>query len=366
MSIDPSSAVSHSQFNFVTTSTGDTLTRDGTFAPTPIDAEYTFRDLLDVINPLHHIPIVSHFYREATGDEIKGASRVLGGGLYGGPVGMVVGLINAMSEEHTGRDVSGHAIAMFRGEDAEEILLEDGEALADAGSQDESPSDRTAEQQAEAEARFLAQLADAVAAPTEAAAEMAAEPVQMAMAAAPTSVAAEPAERSSRMPGGFAVPPRVGVFGPLTGNPTRHTASAEAAALAERAATPAVPSVPFAAVPPSLARGADPAADLAEAPRADPLAAFPSRVPADIDDQVDATLRALVMATQNVDDTALTDMTTLPPPAGAEPLAGTTDGRVGGGDGLAGNPMLVGPEAVPDVMLRALETYQRANAANGG
>ncbi|HEX2116212.1 MAG TPA: hypothetical protein VHM01_17550, partial [Alphaproteobacteria bacterium] len=51
--------------------------------------ELTFSDFLSVINPLQHIPVVSTLYRWVTGDTIKPAARVVGGALYGGPIGMI-------------------------------------------------------------------------------------------------------------------------------------------------------------------------------------------------------------------------------------------------------------------------------------
>ena len=46
-----------------------------------------FRDLLDIVNPLHHIPLVGTIYRKISGDVITPAFRVAGGALYGGPLG---------------------------------------------------------------------------------------------------------------------------------------------------------------------------------------------------------------------------------------------------------------------------------------
>lgn len=74
--------------------------------------KFTFWDFLDIINPLQHIPVIATIYRAMTGDEIKPASRVLGDGLYGGPVGMAAGLVSAMVEETTGKDIGAHALAM--------------------------------------------------------------------------------------------------------------------------------------------------------------------------------------------------------------------------------------------------------------
>lgn len=52
----------------------------------------TFGDIIDVFNPLQHIPGVAEFYRKVTGDEISDGARFAGNALYGmavgGPVGM--------------------------------------------------------------------------------------------------------------------------------------------------------------------------------------------------------------------------------------------------------------------------------------
>lgn len=75
--------------------------------------DFSFADLLDIINPLQHIPLVSTLYRSITGDTIKPESRILGGALLAGPVGLVVGVINSIAEEVTGKDVGEHLIALF-------------------------------------------------------------------------------------------------------------------------------------------------------------------------------------------------------------------------------------------------------------
>ena len=46
----------------------------------------TFGDIIDVINPLQHIPVVSTIYWELTGDKISPAARMAGGALFGGPI----------------------------------------------------------------------------------------------------------------------------------------------------------------------------------------------------------------------------------------------------------------------------------------
>ncbi|MEP4884867.1 MAG: hypothetical protein ABJ215_00715, partial [Alphaproteobacteria bacterium] len=44
------------------------------------DGEGFFSTLLDIVNPLQHIPLVSSLYREITGDEISPSARIVGGG----------------------------------------------------------------------------------------------------------------------------------------------------------------------------------------------------------------------------------------------------------------------------------------------
>ncbi len=75
------------------------------------DDGFTFGDFLDIINPLQHIPIVGTVYRAMTGDKIDPGSRIAGGGLFGGPIGLVASLVSGMVEESTGKDPGDHALA---------------------------------------------------------------------------------------------------------------------------------------------------------------------------------------------------------------------------------------------------------------
>jgi hypothetical protein len=56
------------------------------FAPFGEDG-VTFADLVDIINPLQHIPVIGTLYRKLTGDQIDPAMRIAGGALFGGPIG---------------------------------------------------------------------------------------------------------------------------------------------------------------------------------------------------------------------------------------------------------------------------------------
>ncbi len=77
---------------------------------------FGFDDLIDIINPLQHLPIISSLYRELTGDTIAKLPRILGGALFGGPIGAGVAVVNAAIAEESGKDIGGHVIAMFKDE----------------------------------------------------------------------------------------------------------------------------------------------------------------------------------------------------------------------------------------------------------
>jgi len=87
------------------------MTRQTMFADS--NDEPSFWDLLDVINPLQHIPIVSDIYRELTGDKIGAGARVAGGALFGGLIGLGAAVVNLIVEEKTGNDIGGNVMALF-------------------------------------------------------------------------------------------------------------------------------------------------------------------------------------------------------------------------------------------------------------
>jgi hypothetical protein len=75
---------------------------------------FSFRDALDIINPLHHLPVVGTLYRALTGDELAPGSRILGGTLFGGIGGFVTALANAIVENETGSDIGDKVLAFFQ------------------------------------------------------------------------------------------------------------------------------------------------------------------------------------------------------------------------------------------------------------
>ena len=81
------------------------------------DDGFGFDDLLDIVNPLQHLPGISVIYREITGDQIGALPRLMGGGLFGGPIGIASAAANVALDATTGNDLGGHMLAFFIGGD---------------------------------------------------------------------------------------------------------------------------------------------------------------------------------------------------------------------------------------------------------
>lgn len=79
------------------------------------DDDFGFFDLLDIVNPLQHLPVVGFVYRKVTGDTIKPVAQIAGGGLYGGLPGAAASMVNVAVEEATGRDIAGNVLALVEG-----------------------------------------------------------------------------------------------------------------------------------------------------------------------------------------------------------------------------------------------------------
>lgn len=73
--------------------------------PTALPEAPGIGDLIDVINPLQHIPFVSTLYRAMTGDEISAGARLAGGGIFGGIPGLISSAVNVAFEAGTGEDI---------------------------------------------------------------------------------------------------------------------------------------------------------------------------------------------------------------------------------------------------------------------
>ncbi len=81
------------------------------------NSDFEFDDFLDIINPLHHLPVIGMIYRSITGDTIKPVASIVGGGIFGGPVGAASGVANAIVQHETGKDIAGNVFALVMDDD---------------------------------------------------------------------------------------------------------------------------------------------------------------------------------------------------------------------------------------------------------
>jgi hypothetical protein len=79
-------------------------------------AEPSFHDILDAINPLHQIPVVSAIYENLTGDRIGIVPRIIGGAIFGGPIGMAAAMATGAFEDATGKTPGETVIALLTGD----------------------------------------------------------------------------------------------------------------------------------------------------------------------------------------------------------------------------------------------------------
>jgi hypothetical protein len=132
------------------------------------DDDFGVDDLVDFLNPLHHIPIIGSLYRELTGDEIKPEVQVAGGFMFGLATGSVLlsgasSILSAAMEQHTGEEPTIQVAEALFGEDflgVPDPRTEQKIVVADAGSM----SSQTASSQTTAQAVPVApvtQIADA-------------------------------------------------------------------------------------------------------------------------------------------------------------------------------------------------------------
>ena len=86
------------------------------------DWDFSFHNLLDIINPLEHLPIIGTIYRAITGTHIGIPERIAGDALYGGLWGAVSGVADAAFEAVTGKDFGSTVLALFSGHHGDTAL----------------------------------------------------------------------------------------------------------------------------------------------------------------------------------------------------------------------------------------------------
>ena len=87
-------------------------------APAGSGAGFSFHDLLSIVNPLQHLPVIGTLYRAITGDTIKTPEKIAGDALYGGLWGAVASVADAAFQAVTGKDVGDTVLAFLTGDHA--------------------------------------------------------------------------------------------------------------------------------------------------------------------------------------------------------------------------------------------------------
>ncbi len=277
--------------------------------PVEIQGDMSFWDFLDIINPLQHIPIVSTIYREITGDTIQPSMRIMGDMLYGGVIGGMASIANAVVEQATGQDVGETVMASlgFGGGDhpaASTAVADASGGPAASGSPAEAPAGPQQAQQAAAGG-----LAAALA-------------------------AAKPADLGS-------APPQ-----PAAGQPIRLAAATSAAKSADASPVLAAQLAAGAAPHPSKMPARDtPLASSALAKHSVPRYAAP--VPG-----------AVTANARTAGATAANGGQPQPQPAAGQPGGQPTDAAAG--------PAPVAPDMLSETMMRNLAKYEQSRKAAQG
>ena len=76
---------------------------------------FSFHDVLDTLNPLQHLPIIGTIYRWLTGDEPGNVARIVGDGIYGGPIGLGTGAVSVAIKEELGKDPGAMVVSLLTG-----------------------------------------------------------------------------------------------------------------------------------------------------------------------------------------------------------------------------------------------------------
>jgi hypothetical protein len=89
-----------------------------------------FHHLLDVINPLQHLPVIGTIYRAITGEHIGNIERIAGDTLYGGLWGAVASVADVAFEAVTGKSVEDTALAWFKSDSKTDVAVASAQVTA--------------------------------------------------------------------------------------------------------------------------------------------------------------------------------------------------------------------------------------------
>ena len=101
--------------------TGTTASGTATTSDAANQQEGFFHHLLDVINPLQHLPVISTIYRAITGEHIGAVDKIVGDTLYGGLWGAVSSVADVAFEGFTGKSVEDTVISWFKGDSGSRV-----------------------------------------------------------------------------------------------------------------------------------------------------------------------------------------------------------------------------------------------------
>ncbi|HXQ53530.1 MAG TPA: hypothetical protein VN802_20735 [Stellaceae bacterium] len=228
---------------------------------------FGFRDLIDIVNPLQHLPIIGSIYRWVTGDRPGEAAQLAGNALYGGPIGVAFSLFSAATEDSQGRDLGERTLAAVFGKDDKTTAIAAAPATA-------TPANAPATVQGTAQA--------AAPAPT-AATSAAAAPDMRTVTSSPTQRAPMP------LFGGVALPPPG--TAPSQNDPARDLINHNAATERQITAGARPAAAQTAPVPLVLPAGTLPATRSTSAAFAAPAPASPTDVSQKMLDALDKYMR---------------------------------------------------------------------------
>jgi hypothetical protein len=86
-------------------------------------SESFFHHILDVINPLQHLPVIGTIYRAITGEHIGTIEKIAGDTLYGGLWGAVASVADVAFEAVTGKSVEDTALAWLKDESKPNVTI---------------------------------------------------------------------------------------------------------------------------------------------------------------------------------------------------------------------------------------------------
>lgn len=84
-------------------------------------SEGFFHHLLDVINPLQHLPVIGTIYRAITGEHIGAVEKIAGDTLYGGLWGAVSSVADVAFEGITGKSLEDTVLSWFKSDSGSQL-----------------------------------------------------------------------------------------------------------------------------------------------------------------------------------------------------------------------------------------------------